>query len=42
LQKIFVELLQKVIAIIEHQTQIEKELNELMPSLSDKAFRGEL
>lgn len=42
LQNEFVELLHKVNAIKEHQKQTEKELNELMPSLLDKAFKGEL
>ncbi len=39
----FVELLlHKVNAIKEHHLETEKELNELMPSLLDKAFKGEL
>lgn len=42
LQIEFVELLHKVNAIKEHHTQTEKELNELMPALLDKAFKGEL
>lgn len=42
LQKEFVELLQKIEALREHHRQTEKELNELMPSLLDKAFKGEL
>jgi type I restriction enzyme S subunit len=42
LQDEFVELLHKVNAIKNHHKQTEKELNELMPSLLDKAFKGEL
>jgi type I restriction enzyme S subunit len=42
LQKEFVELLRKIEALREHHRQTEKELNELMPSLLDKAFKGEL
>lgn len=42
LQNEFVELLYKVNAINEYHKQIEKELNELMPSLLDEAFKGEL
>jgi type I restriction enzyme S subunit len=42
LQKEFVELLEKTNAIKEHHKQTEKELTELMPSLLDKAFKGEL
>ena len=42
LQKEFVELLHKVTAIKNHHTETEKELNELLPSLLDKAFKGEL
>jgi hypothetical protein len=39
-QEEFVELLHKVITIKEHYAQTEKELNELMPMLLDKAFKG--
>jgi len=42
LQNEFVALLHKVNAIKESHSQTEKELNELMPSLLDKAFKGEL
>jgi type I restriction enzyme S subunit len=42
LQKEFVELLHKLDAIKENHSQTEKELNELMPYLLDKAFKGEL
>lgn len=42
LQKEFVELLEKTNAIKEHHKQTEQELTELMPSLLDKAFKGEL
>jgi type I restriction enzyme S subunit len=42
LQKEFVELLHKVNSIKESHSQTNKELNELMPSLLDKAFKGEL
>lgn len=42
LQNEFVELLHKVNTIKNHHYQTEKELNELMPSLLDKAFKGEL
>lgn len=42
LQKEFVELFHKVEALREHHKQTEKELDELMPSLLDKAFKGEL
>jgi len=42
LQREFVELLEKTNAIKEHHKQIEKELTELMPSLLEKAFKGEL
>lgn len=42
LQKEFVELLVKTNAIKEHHKQTEQELNELLPSLLDKAFKGEL
>lgn len=42
LQKEFVELLEKTNTIKEHHNQTEKELTELMPSLLDKAFKGEL
>lgn len=42
LQKEFVELLEKTNAIKEDHKQTEKELAELMPSLLDKAFKGEL
>ena len=41
-QKEFVELLHKVNAIKNQHTEIEKELNQLMPALLDKAFKGEL
>ena len=42
LQREFVELLQKTNAIKENHKQTEKELTELLPSLLDKAFKGEL
>lgn len=42
LQKEFVALLNKTNAIKEHHKQTEQELTELMPSLLDKAFKGEL
>jgi type I restriction enzyme S subunit len=42
LQKEFVELLHKVNVIKGHHTQTEKELNELLPGLLDKAFKGEI
>jgi restriction endonuclease S subunit len=42
LQHSFVALLHKVNAMKEYYAQTEKELNELMPSLLDKAFKGEL
>jgi type I restriction enzyme S subunit len=42
LQKEFVTLLKKVNAIKEQHNQTEKELTQLMPSLLDKAFKGEL
>lgn len=42
LQEEFVELLHKVNAVKESHSQTEKELNELMPSLLDKAFKGKL
>ena len=42
LQKEFVELLHKVNSMKEYHSQTEKELTELMPSLLDKAFKGEL
>lgn len=42
LQKEFVALLHKVNTIKDCHSQTEKELNELMPSLLDKAFKGEL
>ncbi len=42
LQKEFVELLEKTNAIKEHHKLIEQELTILMPSLLDKAFKGEL
>lgn len=42
LQNEFVELLDKVNAIKNSHRHTEKELNELMPSLLDKAFKGEL
>jgi type I restriction enzyme, S subunit len=42
LQKEFVELLEKTNAIKEYHKQTEQELTELMPSLLDKAFKGEL
>lgn len=41
LQEEFVELLYKVNTIKEQHTETEKELNQLMPSLLDKAFKGE-
>ena len=42
LQEEFVGLLHKVTAIKNHHHENEKELNELLPSLLDKAFKGEL
>lgn len=42
LQREFVELLEKTNVIKEHHKQTEQELTELMPSLLDKAFKGEL
>ncbi len=42
LQREFVELLDKTNAIKEHHKQTEQDLTELMPSLLDKAFKGEL
>lgn len=42
LQREFVELLEKTNAIKEHHKQTEQDLTELMPSLLDKAFKGEL
>ena len=41
-QKEFVELLSKTNAIKEYHKQTEQELTELLPSLLDKAFKGEL
>jgi len=41
LQRDFVELLQKTNAIKEHHKQTVQELTELLPSLLDKAFKGE-
>ncbi len=42
LQKEFVALLEKVNTIKQHHTQTNQELTELMPSLLDKAFKGEM
>lgn len=42
LQKEFVELLEKTNSIKDHHKQTEQELTELLPSLLDKAFKGEL
>lgn len=42
LQREFVELLNKTNGIKEYHKQTEQELSELMPSLLDKAFKGEL
>lgn len=42
LQKEFIELLHKVNSMKEYHLQTEKELTELMPSLLNKAFKGEL
>lgn len=42
LQKEFVGLLHQVNSMKEYHSQTEKELTELMPSLLDKAFKGEL
>lgn len=42
LQKEFVELFHKIETLREHHKQTEKELDKLMPSLLDKAFKGEL
>lgn len=41
-QREFVQLLEKTNAIKEHYKQIEQELTDLIPSLLDKAFKGEL
>ena len=41
-QKEFVELHRKTNSIKEYHKQTEQELNELLPSLLDKAFKGEL
>jgi len=41
-QKEFVELLEKTNTIKEYHKQTEQELTELMPSLLEKAFKGEL
>ena len=41
LQRDFVALLQKTNEIKEYHKRTEKELSELMPSLLDKAFKGE-
>lgn len=42
LQEVFVDLLHKVNAIKEQHSETEKELTELMPSLLDMAFKGNL
>lgn len=42
LQEEFVELLHKINAVKEQHRETEKELTELMPSLLNKAFKGEL
>ncbi len=42
LQREFVELLNKTNAVKEHHKQTEQELTKLIPSLLDKAFKGEL
>jgi type I restriction enzyme, S subunit len=42
LQREFIRLLEKSKAIREHHKQTEQELTELIPSLLDKAFKGEL
>ncbi len=42
LQQEFVDLLSKIELLQDNHKQTEKELNELMPSLLDKAFKGEL
>lgn len=42
LQREFVQLLEKTNAIKEHHKKIEQDLNELLPSFLDKAFKGEL
>lgn len=42
LQNEFVELLHKVNTIKNHHYQTEKELTQLLPSLLEKAFKGEL
>ncbi len=42
LQAEFVDLAHKIEALHDHHAQIDKELNELMPSLLDKAFKGDL
>lgn len=42
LQQEFVALLEKVNTIKQHHTQTNQELAELLPSLLDKAFKGEL
>lgn len=38
----FIELFHRVEDLRDHHKQVEKELNELLPSLLDKAFKGEL
>ncbi len=42
LQNDFADLLHKIERLRAHHKQTDKELNELMPSLLDKAFKGEL
>jgi type I restriction enzyme, S subunit len=42
IQKEFVELLEKTNAIKEYHKKTEQELTELMPSLQNKAFKGDL
>ncbi|MEI9918974.1 MAG: hypothetical protein WDO14_09260 [Bacteroidota bacterium] len=42
LQREFVKLLHHIESLREHHRQIDKDLNELMPSLLDKAFKGDL
>lgn len=42
IQEKIVELVAKVNTIEQHNVKLEKELNELLPSVIDKAFKGEL
>ncbi len=42
LQEEFVKMLHKINTVKNHHHETEKELKALMPSLLDKAFKGEL